>query len=113
MSIFSRILGFHQYDEGACIKILLDRTQPLAERGAAAESLFAGQTATACAALLKVVLDETDDPQLREESAGTLGAIYNVIGVNHEVLVKIPSPYREEVLASIEPNQSRDADAKD
>jgi hypothetical protein len=68
MSLLPRLFGRDRYDEAACIRILFDRTQSLAERGAAAESLYTGQTPTAAAALLRFILDETEDSSLREEA---------------------------------------------
>jgi len=102
MSLVQRLFGLGRYDEAACIRILFDRTQSLAERGAAAaESLYTGQTPTAAAALLRLILDETEDSLLREEAATTLGAIYNIVGIDQQALEKIPSPYHEEVLSEI------------
>ena len=101
MSLFQKLFGRAEYDEAACIRLLFDRTQPLNERGAAAESLYTGQTPTATAALLRFVLDEAEQPELREEAASTLGSIYNVVGVDHQAMAKIPDHYRNEVLANI------------
>src|SRR5258706_15554029 len=97
----SQLVKPHRYDEAACIQLLFDRSQPLWERGAAAESLYIGQTPTATAALLKFVTDGSEEPQLREEAAASLGAIYSIIGVDENALASIPSPYKEEVLAGI------------
>ncbi len=96
-----------RYDEAACTRILFDRSKPIAERAAAAESLYTGQTSTAAAALLKVVLDDAEDPQLREEAATTLGSMYNVKGIDHDTVKNVPSPYREEILANITRCSSR------
>jgi tetratricopeptide (TPR) repeat protein len=41
------------------------------ERGAAAESLYIGQTPTAAAALLKCILDETEDAVIRGDPPGS------------------------------------------
>ena len=101
VNYFQRLFRKWQYDEVAAIRVLFDREQSLFNRGCAAESLYTGQTPTATAALLKLVVDETEHPSLREEAAGTLGSIYDVIGLDHQALGKIPSPYREEVLAGI------------
>jgi hypothetical protein len=99
MSLFQTLFGRFQYDEAACIRILFDRTQPLHDRGVAAESLYTGQTPTATVALLRFVLDESQEVQLREEAAGTLGDIYRVVGIDHQALEKMPDHYRDEVLS--------------
>lgn len=101
MSIFQRLLVRSEYDESSCIRTLLDWAQPLHERAVAAENLYSSQTRSAAEALLKVIMDEAEDPHLREESACTLGEIYDVIGINYQVLQKVPPSYREEILANV------------
>ena len=101
MSLFQSLSGGYQHDEAACIRTLFDHTQPLHDRGVAAEYLYTGQTPTAMAALLRFVLDETQDTGLREEAAGTLGDIYSVVGVDHKALEQMPLHYREHASARI------------
>jgi hypothetical protein len=98
MSLFQKLFGTNKHDETACIRTLFDRTQPLHERGVAAEYLYEGQTPTAVAALLRFVLDETQDTGLREEAANTLGDIYSAVGIDHQALEQMPLNYREHVL---------------
>src|SRR4051812_41307087 len=104
MSLFVKLFGAYKHDEDACIRILFDRTQPLPDRGVAAEYLYTGQTPTAIAALLRFVLDETQDTGLREEAAGTLGDIYSVVGIDHQALEQMPPHYREHALAKTSKN---------
>jgi hypothetical protein len=101
MLLYQKLFGGATYDEAACIRVLFDRTQPLHERGAAAESLYTGKTPTATAALLQLILDETEDSFIREAAATTLGQIYSVIGCDLRALQLIPSPYNHEVLSEI------------
>ena len=101
MSLFQKLFGRFQHDEAACIRILFDRTKPLFDRGVAAESLYTGQTPTATAALLQFILDDSQEVELREEAAGTLGDIYSIVGIDHQALEKMPDHYRDEVLSKI------------
>jgi hypothetical protein len=101
MPLFQKPFDGGTYDEAGCIRILFDRTQSLAERAAASESLYTGQMPTARTALLQLILDETEDSFLRGEAATTLGQIYSVVGVDPQALKQISAPYREEVLAEI------------
>ena len=103
MSLFQKLFG-RVHDEDACIQILFDRTRSLHDRGFAAESLYTGQTPTAIAALLRFVLDETQETELREEAAGTLGDIYSIVGVDHQALEQMSEHYREHTLAKASKN---------
>lgn len=99
-----KYFGHHKHDEDVCIQVLFDRTRTIHDRSVAAESLYTGQTPTASAALLRFILDDTQEAALREEAASTLGAIYRVVGIDHQELEKMPDHYRDEVLSNAHQN---------
>src|ERR1700741_611920 len=93
------------FDPDACIRLLLDKSEPEYNRDAAAESLGYGDLGPslprAVDALFQVVCDESDAFDIREEAAASLGQIWGRIGVDRTRFFQVPDDVRLEVWASM------------
>lgn len=84
-----------------CIEILLDAEQLEVDRIGAAESLMHCTSLESKAALLEIILNKLEINELREECAGSLGAIWAETEIEYNKLAQIPSQYIEEILHDI------------
>ena len=73
----------------------------LGERDAAIESLIHAPTDETVQVLRSIILDETDDDYIREQAAGTLGGIFDQIGIDPWISDEIPERFRFEFEANI------------
>lgn len=92
------------FDGEACIRLLQDKTQPLVERDAAAESLAFYPTAAFVDALFEVMSDPAEELLLRETAASSLGTVWSEVGVDNQRLNSLPEGIRFEVVASMPSN---------
>ena len=72
-----------------CIQLLLDKKGSEVDRIAAAESLMWCNSESSKDALFKVIMDDLDLLQIREEAAGSLGTLWAESEINYERLAKI------------------------
>ncbi|MEQ9498094.1 MAG: hypothetical protein RIT81_14580 [Deltaproteobacteria bacterium] len=89
------------FDGKRCIDVLLDKTAEEVDRMAAAESLMYFQDSRACGALWQVVSDPTEEDELREEAAGSLGTLWMELGIDYDRLSLIPERFLREALHDI------------
>lgn len=115
-AMVKRLLQRSEFDGEACIRLLLDKTQPIVDRDAAAESLEYYQTPAAADALFSVAADAGEDLSLRETAAEALGAVWSKIGIDRARLERLPEHIRFEVEASMpcssDTEQARDSERR-
>ena len=90
-------------DGPTCVRLLLDRTQPVAERDAAAESLMYFPHPTAVVALFAIASHATEDDSLRVQAAISLGVVWDTLGTDETLLACLPPHLQAEVRASKQP----------
>lgn len=85
-----------------CVAYLLDKFEDGHTRVAAAESLMYCSGQKAKDALFHVLQDETEPDFIREEAAGSLGALWAESEIDYERLVQIKPPLLDEVLCDFD-----------
>ncbi len=99
-----------KFDGEKCIELLKDKSLGLADRIAAAESLIYYPKQQSYDALKNIIIDDSEESELREEAVECLGYLCYEMGINQKHLNSIPEPYKSEVIREIELN--KDAEQK-
>ncbi len=85
-----------------CIGYLLDRFEDANTRVAAAESLMYCIGQAPKDALFKVLMDDSEPDYMREEAAGSLGALWAESGIEYERLIQVQPPLLDEVVCDFD-----------
>ncbi len=94
------------FDGDKCIELLKDKSFGLADRVAAAEGLLHYPKQQSCDILIHIIIDESENSELREEAVECLGYLFYEMEINLKHLSLIPEPYRSEVIREIELNKA-------
>ena len=86
------------FDCEVCIELVLNKDASEVDRIAAAESLMWCATESAKDALFKVVMDEEEEEELREQTAGSLGSLWAESQINYKRIAKIPERFLPELM---------------
>ncbi len=84
-----------------CCGVLLDRSADERDRVGAAEALMYFVDPSACDALWQVLVDESEDDNIREEAAGSRGSLWLQLGVDYSRLAKIPARFLNDALDDV------------
>jgi hypothetical protein len=86
------------FDPKSCILILKDKSADIGFREDAADSLMYHPKNESIEALMEVLMDQSEDKELRREVAGCISSLWGEKGIDYEKLDKIPEKYKRELL---------------
>ncbi len=98
----------NNFDGEKCIELLLDKNLDPGVRSDAADSLMWYPEPQTCRAMLDVILDDSEDSELREETAECLGSLWAEMRYDEKDLLSIPEPYKAVLLNEM--NLNKDAE---
>ena len=93
------------FDGEKCIKMLLDKALDPGARCDAADSLMWYPKPQTCRAMLDVIHDESEDSELREETAECLGSLWAEMKYDEKDLSSIPAPYNAALVREMNLNK--------